>query len=339
MRALVVQPGPEYSVQDVHRGWVKGLRQVGCQVGEFNLNDRLAFYGAAKLERDGEYVQAFDTASACKLAVKGLEAACYEFWPDVVVIISGFFVDEPVVNLMRAHGHKVILVHTESPYEDDRQLERAQLADLNVLNDPTNIERFREVAPSVYLPHCFDPDIHFLRNPTPGFESEFCFVGTGYQSRIEFFEQVDFTGIDAKLAGNWKQVADDSSLLPLLTDVRGECCDNTDTATYYTSTQASANLYRREANDAATADGWSVGPREVELAACGTWFARSPRGESDELFPMLPTFTDPRELGGLIRWAITHEDEREDAALKASCAIEDRTFDANAVAALTQLGF
>lgn len=326
-------------MQDVHRGWVKGLRQVGLTVGEFNLNDRLAFYGAAKLERDGEYHQAFDTESACKLAVKGLEAACYEFWPDVVVIISGFFIDEPVIDLMRAHGHKVILVHTESPYEDDRQLERAHLADLNVLNDPTNIERFRAIAPSVYLPHCYDPDVHFPRDPTPGFESDFCFVGTGYQSRIDFLEQIDFSGINAKLAGNWKQVTDDSPLLPLLTDERGECCDNTDTAVYYTSTKVSANLYRREANDAASADGWACGPREIELAACGTYFARDRRGESDELFPMLPTFTTPQELSDVIRWALAHDDERDDAATKAFCAIEDRTFDNTAAQALTLLGF
>lgn len=33
-----------------------------------------------------------------------------------------------------------------------------------------------------------------------------------------------------------------------------------------------------------------------KLAACGTFFARDPRPEGDELFPMLPTFTDPGEF-------------------------------------------
>jgi spore maturation protein CgeB len=104
-------------------------------------------------------------------------------------------------------------------------------------------------------------------------------------------------------------------------------------------------LYRREighgnAGGAGpdTAAGWSCGPREIELAACGAWFARDPRPESDELFPMLPTFTDPREVRPLLDWALANPDARQEAALKARAAIDNRTFQAHAAWLLEQLG-
>ncbi len=79
-----------------------------------------------------------------------------------------------------------------------------------------------------------------------------------------------------------------------------------------------------------------MGPREVELAACGAFFLRNPRGEGDELFPMLPTFTQPDEFSELLRWWLTHDAARTDAAIRAQAAIVDRTF-ANTAARLLRI--
>ena len=64
------------------------------------------------------------------------------------------------------------------------------------------------------------------------------------------------------------------------------------------------------------------------------WFARQARGESDDLFPMLPTFDTPEELGEQIRWALTHPEQRQDAARAAMAAVHDRTFTSNAARVL-----
>jgi hypothetical protein len=93
-----------------------------------------------------------------------------------------------------------------------------------------------------------------------------------------------------------------------------------------TSATIGANIYRKEHSEGSHADGWAMGPREVELAACGSFFLREPRPEGDKLFPMLPTFTEPGELGDLIRWWLPQEDRRRDAAVAAQAAIADRTF-------------
>lgn len=335
MRALVVQPGPAFSVADVANGWVKGLAHQGVDVVSFNFDDRLNFYTSACFQRDGEIVQALKSPQdAARLAAKGLEAACYRFWPDVVVVVSGFFIPPETLHLIRTRGHKIVMLHTESPYEDDVQLRRAPFADLNILNDPTNIDRFREVGPAAYIPHAYDPDIHHPQPAVDDARSDFCFVGTGYPSRIEFLEQVDFTGIDVALAGNWQGIKDTPLEKHLAHDI-DECCPNDQAAVLYASTKASANLYRKEAS--ATADGWAMGPREVELAALGTFFLREARGESDEVLPMLPTFDGPQDFTEQLRWWLAHDTAREEAARAARLAVADRTFSKNAARLLELL--
>lgn len=329
MRVLVVRPGPSFSVADVSRGVAKGLRANGCEVGEFNLDDRLEFYTRAHVKQDdGTFLQAFDDAAAIGMAAAGIETVCYEWWPDVVVIVAGMFIPPKVWRALQQRQHHVVYWCTESPYEDDRQAGGARCADTVILNDPTNLDRFRsEINERThYLPHSYDPDVHHPGAEAP--EHDFVFVGTGFPSRIAWLEQVDWDGVDARIAGNWKLVGDDSPLRPLLLHHPGVCVDNTDTAAMYRTARASLNLYRKEHSDGAHSDGWAMGPREVELAACGTFFFREPRPEGDALFPMLPTVDGPERFGKELRWWLDHDGYRGAAADAARAAIADRTFEA-----------
>ena len=327
MRVLVVCPGVTFSVSDVYRGLLKGLRACGCEVAELNLADRLEFYARAEIKGDdGKYKTAFSEEAALVMAAKGMEAALYEWWPDVVIIVSGFFIPPAMWGLLSKRPHHVVYWCTESPYEDDRQGRAARYADTVILNDPTNLEQFRADVNkrTFYLPHSYDPDIH---HPGDGeLVRDFVFVGTGFPSRIEWLEQVDWTGINAGLAGNWNMVRDSSPLMPLLIHQRGECIDNADTAELYRTAKVSLNLYRREHSEGAHADGWAMGPREVELAACETFFFRDRRGEGDDLFPMLPYATDPHTFSTGLRWWLTHDDTRRTAAVAARVAVAGRTF-------------
>lgn len=342
MRVLLLRPGPNFSVQDVAFGWRDGLTEIGVTVADCNFDERLDFYASAHIDRsagDGEWVKAFDRDDAVHLAADSVLADCYKFLPDVAVIVSGFFVPAETVDLLRKRGVKIVYLFTESPYEDDHQLRRAAFGDLCILNDPTNLEQFRQVCPQTfYIPHAYDPKKHYPGAGDPERASDFAFVGTGFPSRIEFFEQVDFSGIDALFGGMWLGLDEDSPLNALLAHKREFCIDNTETADVYRSTKTSLNLYRREASAAGMEAGWAMGPREVELAACGTFFLRDPRPESDDVFPFLPTFTDPGEVRPLLDWALAHDAERETAALKARAAIADRTFQAHAAWLARQLG-
>jgi hypothetical protein len=315
---------------------MRGLADIGVEVAEYNLHDRLNFFARAHLRNeDGEFTKALKEDEAVHLAAAGLKQACYDWWPEVVVIISGFFIHSLLAEIMRARGHKVVMVMTESPYEDDRQLEQADGVDVVVLNDPTNIDQFRAANPNtIYLPHCYDPTLHY-----PGesdFTADCVFVGTGFPSRVEFMQKVDWTGIDLGLAGNWRDVPDE--LARFVVHDQTDCLPSERTADCYRGALTSFNLYRTEAQRDDLSEGWAMGPREVELAACGTWFARQSRPEGDDLFPMLPIFETPDELGDLIRWAIANPDKRLRAAENARAAVHDRTFDVNARRLLSLLG-
>jgi len=332
MKVLIAHPGPHFSVSDVFDGLVKGLRANGADVGVFNLHDRLNFYSAAHIRKGDEWVPGLSPEDAVRLAAKGLEAVLYEWWPDVVVIVSGFFVPPELWGVLRRRPHHVVYWCTESPYEDDRQANPARHADTVILNDPLNLEWFRtEVNPrTYYMAHSYDPARHHPGRPDPDVECDFAFVGTAFQSRVDFFEQVDWSDLNVKLGGNWALLADDSPLRPFLVDAPDHCLDNADAARLYRSAKVTANLYRKETSEGGQSDGWAIGPREVELAACQSFFMREPRPEGDALFPMLPTFTTPAEFQDQLRWWLAHPKERQIAAAAARVVVSDRTFDATA---------
>jgi spore maturation protein CgeB len=301
VKILIVHPGPDFSVSDVYEGYASAFAELGHQVRGFNLNDRLAFY--TNLNVEGAQLEIDDAIS---LVNKGLEAKCYELMPDVIVVVSGFFVNQFTWDLWKRRPHRTVCLFTESPYEDDKQqtLVAQAAPDLTVINDPVNLDRY-----------------------------DFGFVGTGYPSRQQFFDRVTWGGLDVALAGHWKGLPDGSPLRRFVVHDIEECFDNEDTVRLYQQSRVSANLYRAgqgfghvEANEPHLAAGWAVGPREIELAATGTFFLREPRGEGDLLFPSLPTFTEPDEFGHVLRWALSHEDECVEAVAQARAAIADRTF-------------
>lgn len=335
---MAVEPGPQFSVQDCHNGYVEAFVDLGCDVVDLNYSDRLTFYATAgRVDDDtGEFVRMVpNPVDAVRMASKGIEAACFEFWPDVMFVSSCFFLPVDLLNNVRSRGIRIVINHVDSPYEDDRQSARAEYADLNLVNDPTNIDAFPNGT--VYMPAAYRPTVHHRGPANPELVSEFAFAGTMFPSRVEFFEKVDFDGVDVAFAGNWQGLPGDHPLLRHVVHEIKECFDNTDTADLYRSTLTSANLYRIEADRPGLKDGWACGPREIEMAACGLWFARQARPESDDLFPMLPTFETPAELGEQIRWALAHPEWRQQAAQAALAAIVDRTFTANAERVLALL--
>ena len=137
---------------------------------------------------------------------------------------------------------------------------------------------------------------------------------------------MDLAGLAVRLSGLWMDLPEDSPLRDWTALESDDCIDNPETAAIYRRARTGINVYRTEAEDTHAGEGWACGPREIEMAACGLWFARDSRPESDELFPMLPAFTGPAEASDLIRWALAHPAERAAAAAKARAAVGDRTF-------------
>ena len=329
MRALVVHPGPAFSVADVHNGLVKGLKAClgESNVISVNFDDRLDFYSAVELKRNGVRRLALEREGAIRMACRTIEEDLYEFWPDVIIFTSGFFITPELWAVLGRRPHHTVAWFTESPYEDDKQLQVARYVDTAILNDDTNIAMFRAHNPrSYFFPHSYDPDIHRPGPPSPDMVCDFGWVGTAFQSRVDFFKAVDFDGVDVKLGGNWQLLDRRSRLARYLVTPKTECMSNLDAVRLYQSAKMSLNFYRKEASEAGMEHGYAIGPREVELAACGTFFLREPRREGDGLFPDAPLFTEPGEVGDMVRWWSVNDDLREKTARKNREAIADRTF-------------
>jgi spore maturation protein CgeB len=338
MRILVVHPGADCSVSDVHDGIVGGLRQNGAWTESFNANDRMYFYIHAHVPGiDGKLKPAFTELESVFLTSQQILNEVYKFWPDVIVFVSGFFVDPTILPMLRSRGHHLVLWCTEAPYEDDKQLAVAHHYDTVILNDPLTIDEYRKVNQNThYIPHSYDPRRHRPGRARKAFVSDFGWVGTGFPSRVHFLEKVDFDGIDVCLGGNW-QFIDDSPVNRWVRNPHGrKWMLNNETVAVYRSTKVGANFYRTE-NTSGIPDGVAMGPREVEMAATGLMFLRQSRPEGDALLPMLPTFTTPADFGDQLRWWLRHEASRTKVAAKAREAIAGYTFKAHCAELLRHL--
>ncbi len=280
--------------------------------------------------------QALSEDMAFTMAMQGLSHALYTFWPAVVLFVSGFFTTAGLLDLIKKRNHKIVMLATESPYQEDQQLTRAPFVDLNLLNDPANLHLYENLGiPALYMPHAYRPGVHYPRTgPYPADSPDLIFIGTGFKSRIEFFEKLDLNGIDTLIAGNeWGKIPQASPLVPYIGTglTRADCVHNTDAAQLYRSSKMGINFYRRESEDAHANDiAIAMGPREVEMAACRLCFLRDKREEGDRVLSMLPTFDGPHDASEQLRWWLSHPDEREKAAGQAQEAVQDRTFANNA---------
>jgi hypothetical protein len=241
-----------------------------------------------------------------------------------------------MLEVIRARRHKIVMLFTESPYQDGQQLEMAKYADLILLNDPVSLGAYQALAPAHYMPHAYRPSVHYPAAPGAAKLWDLAFVGSGFPSRVKFFEAMGLDGLNVKLAGPWLGLPEDSPLRDWTDPGPDGCVDNAETAALYRQARCGINIYRREGEDGALA-GVAMGPREVEMAACGLFFLRDPRPEGDALFPMLPTFGGPGDAGEKLRWWLRHDGRRGEAAAKARAAIEGRTFENHARKLLAML--
>jgi spore maturation protein CgeB len=330
-------------VHDVHVGWVEALKTFGCDVMDFNLNDRLIFYNMALIDTGvkdatGHPIvrSAMDRSQAWLAAMQGLSHMVLDMNPDVILFISAFFAGTDTLWLLRKRGYKVAILHTECPYQDSEQAVRGQFANLNLVNDPASLDQFRQFSRAEYFPHCYRPDVHYPRNGQPRdpeLASDLIFIGSAFASRKQFFEAMDLTGIDVLIGGaDWGSLEPGSPLIPFVGTAQGgpDCVVNNEAAELYRHAKCGLNFYRREAEPGAV-QGVAMGPREVELAACELFFLRDPRPESDEVFgSILPSFSGPGEASELLRWWLAREGLREKRAAQAREAILSRTFENNA---------
>ena len=160
----------------------------------FSMTDRYLYYEAAvMMDEGGKVIKQMNRQEAMVAASRHILAAAYEFDPDVVFVVHGANVDPEALKFLRC---PLVLVLTESPYEDDIQASFAIGSEpqMILLNDPTHQGVFDQIAPTFYYPHAYDPTVHH-----PGPSTTTCdvpFIATMFPNRVEWLEAVDWSGLD-----------------------------------------------------------------------------------------------------------------------------------------------
>lgn len=293
MRILLVHPGPPLSQHDVWRGYEKALLDLGHTVTSFRTDQVLL--------RGRQWPPSADLVASMQFRLRRFQQDG-DF--DLTILVGNSFINIDTVRALKA---PVVLMHTESPYEDRRQLALAPYVAANLTSDPLTLSDYEAVGrPALLFSPAYDPEIHYPSEELK--DIEFIFIGTALPSRVAFFTSMALDDVDACIdGGGWSHNG----------------VANEDAAGLYRRAQVGINFYRREGD---TDKGWTMGPRELEMAACGLFFLRDPRGEGDAVLDMLPTFATPDEATGLLHYWLAHPEERKACATLAAEAVKDRTF-------------
>lgn len=329
MKVLFCWPAAEFSVSDVARGYRKALVAAGHDIRDYNISARMRYHAKALGEK------AEDLATVSKQASETILLEAMYHGADLVFIVSALIFHPVAIALLRMARVPTAILHTESPYEDDKQ------AEWNAANE--NIWSFTHDSFSAetrgwgYLPHAYDPGIHrptrsslwiddarqvhthFENDPEPGYESDVLFIGTGWQERISFFESIDWTGINLRLLGLWPALSETSPLRRFYTE---GCVDNEEAVKYYRSAKICLNFHR------AHPDARSLNPRGYELAATGAFTLTDVRSDGVKLFGgSQPTFSTAEDLSSLVRKYLADPEARRRCAVQARACVKHETFD------------
>lgn len=325
LRVSLIWSSADWSLVDVARGYHNALLRAGHDVRKFPLNEWIKFMGGtldawrAEQEPDAHGGDIEKHIATLQLAAEKSVIDAVRHDADLVVIISGMGYHPDALYLLHKLGFKVVLICTESPYNDEQQQYLADWVDLVTVNDMTSLERIKH--PNLhYLPHAYDPNVHYPREVGPEYLSDVFFVGTGFTERKELFEAVDWTGIDLKLYGYWLTTSDAS---PLNRYITATTLKNDEAVSWYCGTKVAPNLHR-------DAKGYSCNPRVFELAACGAHqLVDNRRPEVRELFgDTVCYFNGPYDFEDSIRECLADPEHRRQRSAGALERVQGHTFDA-----------
>lgn len=338
MKLLLISPGASWSTADVEAGLRFGLESHGVQIVRYRLDERIdrskrwLYTAWRRARRKQPALEKPTVADVFYQAGVGAIEMALRHQVDAVLVVSAMFLHPDVMILMKRAGLRVVVLFTESPYDELKELSVARLVDGCWTNERSSVPAFQRVnVNSGYLPHGWHPERH-RPGAQPGdeaFEShDVVFVGTAFSERVKWLSEIDWTGIDLGLYGSWESLG---SRHPLRRFLRGGAIDNTKTAALYRRAKIGLNLYR-------TSQGWgkdapaiahaeSLNPRGYELAACGAFHLSTYRAEVVEAFgPLVPTFSTPAEAEALIRTWLPNATGRADIAAQLPASVAESSW-------------
>jgi hypothetical protein len=113
----------------------------------------------------------------------------------VVLVVSSMLLHPDVIIMMKRAGLRVVVLFTESPYDEEQELRIASMVDGCWTNERTSVPKFRAVNHnSGYLAHAWHPLKHFESARSIGDlpSHDVVFVGSGFSERVTRFNSIDW---------------------------------------------------------------------------------------------------------------------------------------------------
>jgi len=328
MKLMVVSPPHGYTTRDVWKRVLSGLAANGVEVLPYDLLPRWRMWDELLALGEKKGMNIPSGIGANVLAYEPIVGAAIKHDADAVLLVCPQYFPGPIAHVLRKAGKKTIGYWTEAPYEDTTQAPlQSSDFDFAFVNDRYSVDLFRAFNPATfYLPHSFDPAIHYAPEEEAR-DDKVVFIGTGYSGRWDFFNRVDWSGIDFELRGIWRRRPGRQRLNKY---IQAGVMENDETATMYRQNAVGLSLHRTQRYSMAEfeideGDAYSVGPRTYELAACGCFQISDYRRELIDIFgDTVPVYETPEELGAIVRQAISDPVWRQEKAAQQRLAVQGR---------------
>ncbi|THF73375.1 spore maturation protein cgeB [Cohnella fermenti] len=248
--------------------------------------------------------------------------------PDLVLVLDGMDFPAAQVDRIRGLGIRTAIWFTDDPYYTDITSALAPHYDRVFTLERNCVPYYQSLgcARVHNLPLAVYPGYYRTRNPRMALRGDVAFIGTAYWNRVKLFHEL-LPRLESKrfrLSGLWWDRLPDYDRWRSRIDL-GKWMTPIDTAECYNANRIVINVHR--AHDDETFNRNSAGipavspnPRTFEIAACGTLQIVDGRDDLAQYYEPgreIVTYDSPGQLADLIDYYLTHEEERQQIALRA----------------------
>jgi len=315
-------------------GWMEGWRLGACRGIEqailpaagLRRNARVLYVPQGFEAIDAGILEALQ-ANVAEVVLVGNEQVRFQaeqLKPDAVIVLNGvhLFAKDYLeqIDAVRRMGIKTAVWFVDDPYVTDDTVKLAPHYDFVFTHERSCVRLYQSIgcAQAHHLPLA----AHFgTFQPMPvarTYESDICFIGTGFPNRIALFDQIApyLKRRNVVIAGAlWNRMRNYRMIERFLIK---EGVPVPESARYYNGAKIVINLHRTpgQSPENRNAIDWpaeSINPRTFDMSACGTLQLTDERSELRELYAVgseLDVYRNAKDLLDRIDYYLSHDEER-----------------------------
>lgn len=273
------------------------------------------------------------------MPIQNLIPDIVRFSPDIMITICGpeSILPIHIVRAIRGMAIATAVWFTDDPYAIDNALAVVAEYDFVFTIDSGCVPYYESSGCKnvFHLPLGTDPDIFYPHPVHPSYYNDVCFIGTGYQNRLRFFEEVlrRLNGVQVQLVGHyWENLRLTGSCMP---HIRKKWINPPEAVKYYNGSKIVLNIHRSQDDplldkNKAGAPGHSINNRTFDIAACRAFQLIDYRPDFDQFYQAgaeMIAFESPEECASLINKYLQNSELRMEMARKSyERTIKEHTF-------------